>query len=139
MIKAESGCWIWNASATHGYGMCRFDGKQQGAHRVSYQITYGSIPAGHLVRHKCDNPACVNPDHLELGSHADNSRDRSERLRAPAKLSPEQVSEVRRLLKAGFTQSEVAAQFGVSRQAIGKIHRAESWKHTPLCCRDQHQ
>lgn len=78
------GCWEWTANALKsGYGRFKLDGKQMYAHRVAYELMVGLIPPGVKVRHKCDNPPCVNPDHLELGTHADNMRDRDERGRNP--------------------------------------------------------
>lgn len=71
-------CWIWTASKfTHGigYGQCSYNGKNIVAHRVSWSISNGEIPKNSLVLHKCDNPICVRPDHLFLGTHKDNMQD----------------------------------------------------------------
>ncbi|MFE9735451.1 HNH endonuclease signature motif containing protein [Streptomyces sp. NPDC005863] len=81
--KAADSCWVWTASSRNGYGTIgTADGKQY-AHRLSYVWHHGPIAEGLVVRHRCDNPLCVRPDHLELGTKADNSRDMVERGRSP--------------------------------------------------------
>ena len=135
-VRKDNGCWIWTGSvASHGYGSFYYRKKNMRAHRASYLLHRGEIPSGQLVLHTCDVTACVNPDHLFLGTVADNVADRVKKGRSAcgerqgcAKLTPEQVLEIRRLYPDTrlFT---LARRFGVSRQAIEFIVKRETWKH----------
>lgn len=83
-VKTEGPCWLWQGalSGSLGYGQFRgFDGRPTFAHRVSWQLRHGEIPEGFMVLHRCDVPRCVRPEHLYLGTSADNSADRTEALR----------------------------------------------------------
>ena len=128
-------CWLWTASrAPKGYGHIWIDGRVQRANRVAYELTHGPIPDGQMVRHKCDNPACCNPAHLELGTNKDNMRDRAERGRTsrgehrPAsKLTTEQVAEIRaRFAAGGATIQALANDYSIHRSQISRIinHKA---------------
>lgn len=105
------------------------------AHRIAYTITYGEIPNGMVVRHKCDNSKCINPGHLELGTHVDNMKDRQERGRTvkgtehhSSKLTDEQALEI---FNSQGTKSltELSKQFNISKNTVSKIWKKESWKH----------
>lgn len=148
------GCRLWyGGSVPAGYGVMHYEGRQQYAHRVAWQLRNGAIPAGHVVLHRCDTPACVNVDHLRLGTHQDNVNDKMEKGRwrggAPcgdrnpmrktpnlmagerhggAKLSAAQVQEIRVLYRAGATQSALGERFGVRQCHISRIVREESWQ-----------
>lgn len=115
----ETGCWIWLGVLTEqGYGKARLKGKQIGAHRLSWMKYRGSIPDGMFICHKCDNPLCVNPDHLFLGAQADNSNDKVAKGRQWRKLSPAVVDAIR---KSEGSHVEIAAKFGVSSSHVGNI------------------
>lgn len=121
-----SGCWEWRATTvTGGYGMIN-RGRGAGnvlAHRVSYELSKGDIPSGMLVCHRCDNPSCVNPEHLFLADHKENMKDMERKGRARL-LSRESVQEVRLMLQSGYSQAYVAKHFGVNRETI----RRAIWK-----------
>ena len=122
-------CWVWSASLhPEGYGRFGLDGKTQKAHRVSYEIYKGSIPDGYCVCHTCDNPACVNPNHLFLGTVAENNADKTEKGRAAKKLSAIEVRKIRAALKIGCSLNTLANMFEVSRAMIVKIKHGRSWK-----------
>lgn len=123
----ESGCWLWTGSlVTDDYGQIHKDGKRERAHRVSYEIHIGQIPDGMVVMHKCDNPSCVNPEHLSIGSISDNAIDMVNKGRSHlAKINANIASAIRSALG---TQKEIAKQYGVSQQTVSMIKRNLIWK-----------
>jgi predicted XRE-type DNA-binding protein len=112
-------------------------GKDQGVHRVMYEFFNGKIPEGMCVLHKCDTPLCCNPQHLFIGTRADNNRDAKEKGRtscgenkAISKLTDEAVREIRLLAEQGaVTQMQMAQKFGVSRTVISRVIGKRIWKH----------
>lgn len=132
-------CWIWDGNKPGGrHGHFCMEGTTVKAHRWIYQFLREPIPDGLVVRHRCDNPQCVNPSHLETGTYADNTADMYMRGRAPnrkgsnhplAVLSDEDVRAIRRMAGCGKPQWAIARQYGISRQQAGKIIRRESWGH----------
>lgn len=135
-------CWEWKGyRLPGGYGRLFFRGqKNELAHRVAWLLTYGYMPTC-FVLHKCDNPSCVNPNHLFTGTHRDNMEDMKHKGRArnsgmhgeshgSAKLTNDNVREIRRLLQEGqLFQREIAEQFGVARSLISLIKTGRAWKH----------
>lgn len=134
-------CWEWGGALNpSGYGNFKvYSYANAGAHRVSYALYYGQSPGEMLVCHKCDNPMCVNPTHLFLGTVADNTADMVTKGRARngdqrgerngcAKLSAESVSEIRKLISAGRKNTWIAARYGVTHQLISRIRRGHAWK-----------
>ena len=127
-FRVTPGCWIWEGCKTHqGYGHFR-SGKTRNpmkAHRFSYELYVGPVPEGLIILHKCDNPSCVNPDHLFPGTQAENSADRNFKGRqakgeqnGKTKLTDEQVREMKRLRESGVSKEDVAQQFGVSTRTV---------------------
>ena len=129
-------CWEWKgAIAVSGYGVFNTGGKTEYAHRIAWSLAAGrDIPKGLVVRHKCDNRSCCNPNHLEIGTHADNSRDAYERGRGikgetvhGCKLSRQEVVEVHRMLADGVLQKDIAKKFGVYQSTISDICTGNAW------------
>jgi hypothetical protein len=122
-------CWVWSASLhPEGYGRLSVGGKTQKAHRVAYEIYKGSIPDGLCVCHTCDNPACVNPNHLFLGTVADNNADKAEKSRAAKKLNANLVKDIKDALSNGASLKSLAKLFQVSPSMIVKIKHNRNWK-----------
>lgn len=125
----------------HGYGHVRHEGKVVRAHRLAYAQANGlSLDdiAGRIVRHTCDNPACINPAHLVLGTHTDNMRDMAERGRnrqpkgsrnAKAKLTEAEAAEIRRRAVTGESSATIADDFGIHRSQVSRIKTGKTWGH----------
>jgi hypothetical protein len=127
---SASGCWNWTKylNVKTGYGETA---KKEYAHRASYRIFKGEIPAGLNVLHRCDNRACVNPDHLYAGTPQQNCIDRSLRAKrnSSLKLSPDLVTHIRELCKLGACPKLVAKDIGVSVSTIRSVVARKNWKH----------
>jgi len=144
-VNKTASCWLWTGAKNEkGYGVA-WDGKRTHmAHRVSFMLTQGYMPAL-CVLHHCDNPACVNPAHLFLGTRADNNRDMcakgrhakkkpgSQRRGAEhhaAKMTPDTVREMRREYAAGgISYSMLAQKYGLALGSTYRIVNREVWKH----------
>lgn len=143
-INKTSGCWEWVGSKRNGYGRIivgsRTDGtrKSMSAHRVSYELKHGEIPEGMEVCHKCDNPCCVNPDHLFLGTRQDNIDDRERKGRnvtftgeeqPRSKLTKKAVKDARweRAYK-GTSYQMLADRYGVSKKTMQNAIKGVTWK-----------
>jgi len=141
-INLETGCleWIGRNIKHFGYGAVGFKGKQLRTHRASWLIYRGEIPKGKLVCHKCDNPKCINVDHLFLGSYKENMEDMLKKRRGVfvngerqglCKLNEKQVVEIRNKRASGILYKELAKEYGVAQNCIFSIVHRKTWKHIP--------
>lgn len=140
-VSRGNGCWEWAANRqVAGYGQFTIrDGVPTVAHRVSFALTYGPIPPGGVVCHTCDNPPCVRPDHLFLGTQADNAADMFAKGRQgirhhgeakpSARLTEAEVREIRAAPAHFGVLRELSRQYGVSNTTIRKIRTGEKWSH----------
>lgn len=132
VIRAELGpYWIWTGSTFKANGYGQFNagrGKMRTAHRASWELCRGAIPDGLWVLHKCDNHRCVNPDHLFLGTRADNIADMVAKKRHfRPKLTEEAAAEIRRLSDAGMSYAEIGRRFGISDTQAGNVAKGRQW------------
>lgn len=149
----ESPCWVWAAAQQKGYGVVKHASRVQGAHRVAWMLMCGPIPSQLFVCHRCDTPTCVRPDHLFLGTNADNVADRNAKGRGAcgdasgarlhpeclargervgrAKLTASGVVEIRSRYAAGETRAALSREFGVCPPAVNNIVCRKSWRHVP--------
>ena len=122
------GCWNWQGSTNaNGYGVVRYGGKIRLAHRVSFMLANGWYP-NNLALHSCDNPRCVNPNHLRDGTYQDNYNDMRVRGRSKAKLSQEKASIIR---ASRLPNAELAKIFGVCERTIRDVKAFEIWQPLP--------
>ncbi len=136
MVDPNSGCWLWTGAVDkNGYGKLTIQYRDERAHRAAYVEYNGAIPDGMVVCHKCDTPGCVRPDHLFLGTHADNIADRDAKGRhvpLPGELNGNaKMTDVRaRLIKrAKGSQRQIGEFFGVCQQTVSNIKRGKIWAH----------
>ncbi|GAA1992709.1 hypothetical protein GCM10009718_33020 [Isoptericola halotolerans] len=135
---APDACWPWEGRLdAKGYGFIKVNGKTTRVHRVAWLLANGSWPPpGMVVRHRCDNPPCCNPAHLQLGTVRENVADCIERDRRAhgeslrqAKLTEAGVRDIRRRAAAGEAHRAIAADYRVTRQAITLVVKRKNWRH----------
>lgn len=120
--------WTGGSKTELGYGWFHVNDKMIFAHRYSYERHHGPIPDDKIVRHKCDNPSCVSPHHLELGSMTDNMTDKFKRGRSnSAKLSWDDAYQIK--YHETGTRREIAKKYGVASSRISAIKNGYAWKH----------
>lgn len=143
-VREQDECWPWiRALNKYGYGNCEWKGKTSNASRAAFEFYVGDVKLGNVVCHKCDNPACCNPNHLFQATQAENLADcrnkgrmiyrrGASHHRSSAKLNESLVVEAkRRHFQCGESQSAIARDYGVNSSTISRAVRGEKWAH--LC------
>lgn len=141
-VEKTDTCWVWTGGTSHGYGDIFIQpGKHIRTHRLSWTLHFGDIPEGLCVLHHCDNPPCVRPDHLFLGTRADNNHDthRKGRYGIPvrrkgeqhphSKLTTDDILTIRALRDQGMTYESIAIIYKVTKSHICHIIKKRLWKH----------
>ena len=139
-VDPETGCWNWIRGTNNmGYGMIKTGIRSKLAHRAMYEVVRGEKVPDHLdLCHQCDNPPCCNPDHLFIGTRAENMQDAGRKGRIPlgeakpnAKLTHEQVAHIREMAARGMAQRRIAEMVGISFKTINSVVLRKSWRHCP--------
>ena len=127
-VDKTDSCWLWTGSTVRGgYGNVCINNKTYMAHRVSWFLAGNTIPTCHVLRHKCRNRNCLNPEHLETGTQAENANDKIRDGTAGKKLNAQQVLEIR--ARATESQRKLGKEYGVSHKSICRVITRRYWKH----------
>lgn len=144
-VERSDGCWLWKAACTgNGYGAFKIRGRQWAAHQVSYLLHHGQIADGLWVLHSCDTPRCVNPDHLSLGTPAQNSQERDGRGRGnkrpydrsgeanpKLRISEDQARTIIARLAQGECGADIGRDMGIAYHIVSDIRNKRSWGYLP--------
>lgn len=132
----EEGCYICTSHSPNrknGYPRISSNGKRWRIARYIETLRRGTLPNGIVVRHICDNPLCINPDHLKIGTHADNMQDKLERGRMPLgeehPFSKLKTHDIKIIRNSDISNTELARIFGVSKSTISSVRKYKTWKH----------
>lgn len=149
LVDPETGCWLWTGCTNFnkrrpndpGYGRIEINYRKYKVHRISAWLYKGfSLESKLCICHHCDNPLCFNPEHLFVGTHADNMQDRASKGRGnhlrgedngSSKFTIEDIQEIDRLVDSGLSKSAVGRQYKTSASYINRIYRRDWWKHVP--------
>lgn len=124
----STGCWEWNGSMTKdNYGTIWIHPRSIRVHRLMWELTMGKIPNRRVVCHKCDNPPCINPDHLFLGTPSDNMKDCARKGRGGNKLLPADVNEIIDLYNHGFSNKEISIMYSIHPSNISNMVNGDLW------------
>lgn len=130
-----AGCWLFETESRYGK-VSVGEGRTESAHRLAWELANGPIPEGLVVRHKCDVPRCVRPDHLELGTYAENSRDMTDRVRqargerqGSSKITADDVRAMRAAAGGGTPYRVLAARYGVCKSEVSAVVIGRKWQH----------
>lgn len=129
-VRKSNECWEWQGTIENGYGRLCVQYEWLKVHRISWTLKFGAIPRRKLVLHRCDNKICVRPDHLFLGTQADNNKDRDTKGRTHSKLVRRQVLEILDLWPRNlYTVKHIASSYRVTPASIFAIVQRRTWKH----------
>lgn len=129
-IDEVTGCWEWQRTCHNrsGHGRMSVHGKMKYVHRLMYEIHKGPVDPLEVVRHKCDNPKCCRPSHLELGSVRDNNLDKQLRGRVPTKLTVDDVRSIRVEYANGYSIPQISWWYDIPRSTIYDVIQGKNWK-----------
>jgi len=136
-LDDATGCWLWTgakARRTNNYEqpiIGTWRSRTENAYRIAWMLYRGEIPDGQHVLHHCDNPLCVNPEHLFLGTHQDNMADMIQKGRNHSKLTAVDIPIIRRRYDAGERPIDLSAEYGVTPTLIAYVGRRKAWRHVP--------